>query len=82
MFIIIIIIVIIIVIIIIIIITIVILIDLFLGAPVIIRGDRGTENLNVAALQIFLSNRHNGFLFGRSTSNQVIFCVNFLIKFF
>ena len=49
------------------------------GAPRTIRGDRGTENVNIAAMQSFL--RRNGtdsmagqksFLYGRSVSNQRI----------
>ena len=49
------------------------------GVPRAIRGDRGTENVNIAAIQSFL--RRNGtdsmageksFLYGRSVSNQRI----------
>ena len=43
-----------------------------------IRGDVGTENINIAAIQMFFRKDHQGllsgeksFLFGKSTSNQV-----------
>ena len=43
----------------------------FAGTPVTIRGDRVTENLNIAGLQTFFSGNSKGFMFGRSTTNQV-----------
>ena len=42
----------------------------FSGTAVTIRGDCGTENLNIAGLQTFFSGKE-GFMFGRSTTNQV-----------
>jgi len=47
------------------------------GSALTVRGDRGTENFNIAAIQIFISwkngdNSGKGFLFGRSTANQRI----------
>ncbi|XP_033731739.1 uncharacterized protein LOC117321431 [Pecten maximus] len=41
------------------------------GFPCFIRGDRGTENANVAQMQEFLSERRS-FIYGRSTANQRI----------
>ena len=43
----------------------------FSGTAVTIRGDCGTENLNIAGLQTFFSGNSKGFMFGRSTTNQV-----------
>ena len=43
----------------------------FVGTTVTIRGDRGTENLNIAGLQTFFSGNSEGFMFGRSTANEV-----------
>ena len=43
----------------------------FAGAAVKVRGDRGTENLVIAGLQTFFSGNSKGFIFGRSTANQV-----------
>ena len=54
-------------------------VKMFSGCPVILRGDRGTENRNLCEFQRFL--RRNGddaymgnrsFMYGRSTSNQRI----------
>ena len=49
-----------------------------IGAPTILRADRGTENTNIAFLQPFLRDGGNddfakekSFMYGRSTSNQV-----------
>ena len=44
---------------------------LFFCSTVTIRGDRGTENLNIAGLQTFFSRNSKGFMFGRSTANEV-----------
>ncbi|OWF36819.1 uncharacterized protein LOC110441094 [Mizuhopecten yessoensis] len=41
------------------------------GCPVLVRGDRGTENTNVAQMQEFLSEKQS-FIYGRSTANQRI----------
>ena len=42
----------------------------FARTAVTIRGNRGTENLNIAGLQPFFSENSKGFMFGRSTANQ------------
>ena len=45
------------------------------GCPIIVRGDRGTENSRIAYLQPFLRKNgegaDNSFQYGRSASNQV-----------
>ena len=43
----------------------------FAGTTVTIRGDPGTENLNIAELQFFFSRNSKGFMFGYSTANQL-----------
>ena len=50
----------------------------FIGTARRIQGDLGTENLNIAAIQMFFRKDHQdllsgekSFLFGKSTSNQV-----------
>ena len=43
----------------------------FARTAVSIRGDPGTENLNIAGLQFFFSGNSKGFMFGHSTANQV-----------
>jgi len=52
----------------------------YIGAPTILRADRGTENTNIAFLQPFLRDdgedsfaKEKSFMYGRSTSNQVSF---------
>ena len=42
-----------------------------MAVPKLVRGDRGTENGHVAAMQTFLAGE-GSFLYGRSTSNQRI----------
>ena len=52
------------------------------GAPNMVRADRGTENVNMEQMQIFLRSANNDnrarlgttFLYGRSTANQRIEC--------
>lgn len=52
--------------------------DTILGCPVILRTDLGTENSMVSYLQPFLRRHstdslvHSCFLYGKSTSNQVL----------
>ena len=41
------------------------------GCPSFVRGDKGTENGHVAAMQNFLTDK-NSFIYGRSTGNQRI----------
>jgi len=50
----------------------------FVGCPMILRADRGTENTNIAFLQPFFRDKHDdsfakerSFMYSRSTSNQV-----------
>lgn len=50
------------------------------GVPTIVRADRGTENVNIETMQIFLRSAHHDdrainnttFMYGRSTANQRI----------
>lgn len=42
-----------------------------LGTSRLIRSDHGTENLNIAAIQVFFRQNENSFRFGKSTTNQV-----------
>ena len=55
-----------------------ILVSFYVGTANIIRGDKGNENLNVAAIQRYFRCHGNdsmagekSFLYGRSVSNQV-----------
>ena len=50
----------------------------YVGTAEIIRGDKGNENLNVAAIQIYFRRHGNdsmagekSFLYGKSVSDQV-----------
>ena len=43
----------------------------FAGTAVTIRGDRGTENLNIDGLQTFLSGNSKAFISERSSANKV-----------
>ena len=61
------------------------------GVPHKVVADRGTENVNIAASQIFLRQSENSFRYGRSVSNQRIeswwsmlrrSCTNWWINFF
>ena len=55
-----------------------ILVSFYVGTANIIRGDKGNENLNVAAIQRYFRchgndsmAREKSFLYGKSVSNQV-----------
>ena len=54
------------------------LISIPIGTAKVVRADRGTENVNIAAMQRFFRINDNdsmagqkSFLYGRSTANQV-----------
>ena len=60
----------------------------FVGLPRRIRADYGTENVSVAIIQRFLRSNHDdtfanekSFLFGKSTSNQVISILHYIILY-